>query len=79
MLCYIFICSLGLNCALGAQEMRPFIEIISKFTDRYIICYPNAGLPNAFGGYDETPEVTASNLKVSTSSTIYVGDYCFWY
>nr|XP_040033359.1 methionine synthase [Gasterosteus aculeatus aculeatus] len=54
---------IGLNCALGAIEMRPFIEAIGKSTTAFIICYPNAGLPNTFGGYDETPEVTASNLK----------------
>ena len=51
---------IGLNCALGAVEMRPFIENISMKTDKYILCYPNAGLPNAFGGYDETPETTGS-------------------
>ncbi|XP_054837153.1 methionine synthase [Eublepharis macularius] len=54
---------IGLNCALGAVEMRPFIETIGKCTMAYIICYPNAGLPNTFGGYDETPEVTAKHLK----------------
>ncbi|KAM6898711.1 methionine synthase isoform 2-T2 [Lycodopsis pacificus] len=54
---------IGLNCALGATEMRPFIEAIGKSTTAFIICYPNAGLPNTFGGYDETPEVTSSNLK----------------
>ncbi|XP_062269769.1 methionine synthase isoform X1 [Platichthys flesus] len=54
---------IGLNCALGATEMRPFIEAIGKSTTAFIICYPNAGLPNTFGGYDETPEVTASSLK----------------
>ncbi|XP_029449763.1 methionine synthase isoform X2 [Rhinatrema bivittatum] len=54
---------IGLNCALGASEMRPFIEVIGKNTTAYIICYPNAGLPNTFGGYDETPEVTASHIK----------------
>ncbi|KAJ6664657.1 hypothetical protein lerEdw1_006230 [Lerista edwardsae] len=54
---------IGLNCALGAVEMRPFIETIGKCTTTYVICYPNAGLPNTFGGYDETPEVTAKHLK----------------
>ncbi|XP_062299042.1 methionine synthase [Scomber scombrus] len=54
---------IGLNCALGAPEMRPFIEAIGKSTTAFIICYPNAGLPNTFGDYDETPAVTASNLK----------------
>jgi len=53
---------IGLNCALGAVEMRPFIENISMKTDKYILCYPNAGLPNAFGGYDETPETTARHM-----------------
>nr|XP_019938370.1 PREDICTED: methionine synthase [Paralichthys olivaceus] len=55
---------IGLNCALGATEMRPFIEAIGKSTTAFIVCYPNAGLPNTFGGYDETPEVMASSLKV---------------
>ncbi|XP_052468033.1 methionine synthase isoform X2 [Carassius gibelio] len=54
---------IGLNCALGATEMRPFIEAIGKSTRAFVICYPNAGLPNTFGGYDETPDVTASHLK----------------
>ncbi|XP_062980412.1 methionine synthase [Elgaria multicarinata webbii] len=54
---------IGLNCALGALEMRPFIETIGKCSTAYIICYPNAGLPNTFGGYDETPELTAKHLK----------------
>ncbi|KAI5103526.1 methionine synthase [Silurus meridionalis] len=54
---------IGLNCALGASEMRPFIETIGKSTEAFIICYPNAGLPNTFGGYDETPECTATHLK----------------
>ncbi|XP_037547504.1 methionine synthase [Nematolebias whitei] len=54
---------IGLNCALGATEMRPFIEVIGKSTTAFVICYPNAGLPNTFGGYDETPQVTASSLK----------------
>lgn len=57
--------SLGLNCALGAVEMRPFVKAISKCTDAYVLCYPNAGLPNTFGGYDETPEMTAKYLGVS--------------
>ena len=42
--------------------MRPFIEAISKATDAFVICYPNAGLPNTFGGYDETPETTGRNM-----------------
>ncbi|CAG7667283.1 unnamed protein product [Allacma fusca] len=54
---------LGLNCALGAAEMRPFIERIGQMTDAAVICYPNAGLPNTFGEYDETPEDMALTLK----------------
>ncbi|EGD78748.1 methionine synthase [Salpingoeca rosetta] len=54
--------ALGLNCALGATDMRPYLEEIAKTTDAYIICYPNAGLPNAMGGYDETPDITGSHL-----------------
>uniref|UniRef100_A0A2K6GVM6 Methionine synthase n=1 Tax=Propithecus coquereli TaxID=379532 RepID=A0A2K6GVM6_PROCO len=54
---------IGLNCALGAAEMRPFIETIGKCTTAYVLCYPNAGLPNTFGDYDETPSVMAMHLK----------------
>ncbi|XP_061403125.1 methionine synthase isoform X1 [Lethenteron reissneri] len=54
---------LGLNCALGAADMRPFVEAIGKATSSFVICYPNAGLPNTFGDYDETPEITAGHLK----------------
>ncbi|ELT98045.1 hypothetical protein CAPTEDRAFT_173307 [Capitella teleta] len=55
---------LGLNCALGASEMKPFIEAISKSTQAYVICYPNAGLPNTFGEYDETPDITAEQVAL---------------
>ena len=48
--------AIGLNCALGADEMRPYVQTLSKIADTYVIAYPNAGLPNAFGEYDETPE-----------------------
>lgn len=48
--------AVGLNCALGADEMRPHIAAISKVADTYVIAFPNAGLPNAFGEYDETPD-----------------------
>uniref|UniRef100_A0ABK0LMP9 Methionine synthase n=1 Tax=Rattus norvegicus TaxID=10116 RepID=A0ABK0LMP9_RAT len=54
---------IGLNCALGAAEMRPFIETIGKCTTAYVLCYPNAGLPNTFGDYDETPAMMAMHLK----------------
>ncbi|BCX05284.1 MAG: methionine synthase [Candidatus Roseilinea sp.] len=48
--------SMGINCALGPDEMRPYIEVLAKTTQTYVSCYPNAGLPNAFGGYDMTPQ-----------------------
>lgn len=48
--------AVGLNCALGADELRPHITALSKVADCYVLAYPNAGLPNAFGEYDETPE-----------------------
>ncbi|KAK7077289.1 hypothetical protein SK128_014227 [Halocaridina rubra] len=54
---------IGLNCALGAVEMRPFIENIGLNTKSFVICYPNAGLPNTFGDYDETPETTAGHIR----------------
>ncbi|MCH8266659.1 MAG: methionine synthase [Acidobacteria bacterium] len=54
--------SVGINCALGAPQMRPYIEAISEIAPVYISCYPNAGLPNAFGGFDETPERMAADL-----------------
>lgn len=50
----------GLNCALGAKEMRPYIAELSRIADTFVSCYPNAGLPNAFGEYDEAPEETAA-------------------
>lgn len=55
--------SIGLNCALGAQDMRPFIERISVAADCYVTCYPNAGLPNALGQYDQSPDTMAALVK----------------
>src|SRR5438128_4003657 len=53
----------GVNCSLGATEMRPYIADMSRVAPVYVICYPNAGLPNAFGGYDEEPPMTSRLLK----------------
>jgi len=53
----------GINCSLGATEMRPYVEAFARIADRPVACYPNAGLPNAFGGYDETPDVTSRLLR----------------
>ena len=55
--------SIGLNCALGAQQMRPFLEELSRIATCFVSVYPNAGLPNEMGGYDESPESMASVLK----------------
>jgi len=55
--------SVGVNCALGAEAMRPHIEALSRMADCWVSCYPNAGLPNAFGEYDELPEDTARVLR----------------
>ncbi|WP_442930406.1 methionine synthase [Mycobacterium sp. NBC_00419] len=52
--------AVGLNCALGAPEMRPYLAEISRIADIFVSCYPNAGLPNAFGEYDESPKRQAS-------------------
>ena len=52
----------GVNCSLGAQEMRPHVEELAKIAGTYTACHPNAGLPNAFGGYDQTPEETGGML-----------------
>ncbi len=56
--------SVGINCALGAEDMRPYIEEISRIADCRVSCYPNAGLPNPLSetGYDETPEITSTLL-----------------
>jgi 5-methyltetrahydrofolate--homocysteine methyltransferase len=56
--------SIGINCALGAKDMKPHLQALSRVSDVMISCYPNAGLPNAFGGYDETPAMFASDLAV---------------
>ena len=55
--------SVGLNCALGAREMRPYLAELSRTVEGYVSCYPNAGLPNAFGQYDEQPSETAALVK----------------
>ena len=55
--------SVGLNCALGAQEMRPHVEELSTIANCFTSAYPNAGLPNAFGEYDEQPHETAHIIE----------------
>jgi 5-methyltetrahydrofolate--homocysteine methyltransferase len=55
--------AIGLNCALGARDLRVHIDVLSQVADTHVSCHPNAGLPNAFGGYDETPEDMAAVLR----------------
>jgi 5-methyltetrahydrofolate--homocysteine methyltransferase len=70
--------SVGINCALGGKAMRPYVEELAKIAECYVTCYPNAGLPNAFGGYDETPADMAAVLgEFATSGFVnLVGGCC---
>jgi 5-methyltetrahydrofolate--homocysteine methyltransferase len=54
--------AIGLNCALGAKDLRQHIDVLAQVADTNVSTHPNAGLPNAFGGYDETPEDMAAVL-----------------
>ena len=55
--------SVGLNCALGASMMRPYLQVLNKNARFGVSAHPNAGLPNEFGEYDETPEMMAEQIK----------------
>ena len=70
--------SVGLNCALGAKDLRPHIETLANIVDGFVSAHPNAGLPNAFGEYDETPEEMAATLKEFAESGLlnFVGGCC---
>ena len=61
------IMSFGLNCSLGASELMPLVEDINKWCKCAVSCYPNAGLPNEMGGYDQSPEVMADQVKTMAS------------
>ncbi len=60
---HLSLLSVGLNCALGAKQLTPYLETLSKNSDFFISAYPNAGLPNAFGQYDESPEFIAEQIR----------------
>ncbi len=60
--------SVGLNCALGAEQLRPHLEELAGLADTFVSCHPNAGLPNAFGGYDQTPAEMASRIREFATS-----------
>ena len=55
--------AVGLNCALGAKELRPYVEEMSRLAEAYVSCHPNAGLPNAFGEYEDTPDAMARHVR----------------
>jgi 5-methyltetrahydrofolate--homocysteine methyltransferase len=70
--------AIGLNCALGAKDLRQHVDVLAQVADTYVSCHPNAGLPNAFGGYDETPEDMAEVLREFAQSGLInlVGGCC---
>jgi 5-methyltetrahydrofolate--homocysteine methyltransferase len=68
----------GLNCALGAHQLRPYAKELAELADTFVAVYPNAGLPNAFGGYDETPQETSTVLGelIAEGAVNVVGGCC---
>jgi 5-methyltetrahydrofolate--homocysteine methyltransferase len=70
--------SIGLNCALGAKDLRAYVQELSRVADCYVTVHPNAGLPNEMGGYDETPAYTSSILREFAASGLVnmVGGCC---
>ena len=69
--------SVGINCALGARDMRPYLADLAGVADCYVSCYPNAGLPNAFGEYDELPDETGTLLgEFATSGFVNIVGGC---
>ena len=70
--------AIGLNCALGARELRQHVDVLAQVADTHVSAHPNAGLPNAFGGYDETPEDMAGVLREFAESGLLnlVGGCC---
>jgi len=70
--------AIGLNCALGGRQLRPYVQELARVADTYVCAYPNAGLPNAFGEYDESPAETAAILREFAESGLLniVGGCC---
>ena len=70
--------AIGLNCALGAKDLRQHVDVLAQVADTHVSAHPNAGLPNAFGGYDETPEDMAAVLREFAESGLLnlVGGCC---
>ncbi len=67
-----------MNCALGAKDLRQHVDVLAQVADTHVSCHPNAGLPNAFGGYDETPDDMAAVLREFAQSQLLnlVGGCC---
>ncbi|WP_133479740.1 homocysteine S-methyltransferase family protein [Cognatilysobacter segetis] len=70
--------AIGLNCALGAKDLRAYVDVLAQVADAYTSAHPNAGLPNAFGGYDESPEDMAAVIREFADSGLvnFVGGCC---
>ena len=70
--------SIGFNCALGGRQLRPYVAELAALADTHVAVYPNAGLPNAFGGYDETPADTAEPIAAMLADGVVnlVGGCC---
>ena len=62
-ICHLPLLSVGLNCALGASQLTPYLQVLSDRSDHAVSAHPNAGLPNAFGAYDQTPEQMAEQIR----------------
>ncbi len=77
-LSHVELLSIGVNCSLGAKEMKPYVDTLSKSAPFYVSAHPNAGLPNQFGEYDETPLMMANQLKdfVGDQSVNIIGGCC---
>ena len=75
---HIKLLSIGVNCSLGAREMRPYVETLGKKAPFYVSAHPNAGLPNQFGGYDQTPEEMTQALLpyIQNKSVNIIGGCC---
>ena len=75
---HVDLLAVGLNCALGAEQIRPYIENLSKIADTNVLVYPNAGLPNEFGDYDQSPEIMSGYLNdfIDSSFLNIIGGCC---
>lgn len=67
--------AVGLNCALGAADMKPYVANLASCVDCYVLCYPNAGLPNAMGGYDQKGSEMAEEVRPFCEFFMILGDY----